>query len=91
MVVSGDMPVSGLDGDRGSAGITCCAVLLSPEAGGSDKASEGILLLVLSGASAGAVGDKVAVCIWDRPPMMEEDTCYIKDRKCCCFRKASCL
>ena len=46
-----------LAGDSGSAGITCCAALLAPEAGGSDKASEGLLLLVLSGASAGAMGD----------------------------------
>lgn len=64
--------MSELDGDHGSAGITCCAVLLAPEAGGSDKASEGILLLVLSGASAGAMGDKAVVCIWDRTPMMGE-------------------
>ena len=49
--------MSELAGDHGSAGITCCAVLLAPKAGGSDKASEGILLLVLSGASAGAMGN----------------------------------
>lgn len=49
-----------LAGDSGSAGITCCAALLSQEAGGSDKASEGILLLVLSGASAGTVGSESA-------------------------------
>lgn len=69
-----------LVGDSGSAGITCCAALLAPEAGGSDKASEGILLLVLSGASAGAMGDKAVVCIWDRTPMMAENTCYIKEK-----------
>lgn len=72
--------MSELAGDRGSAGITCCAALLSPEAGGSDKVSEGFLLLVLSGASAGAVGCKAAMCIWDRPPMMAEDTRYIKEK-----------
>ena len=72
--------MSELAGDHGSAGITCCAVLLAPEAGGSDKASEGILLLVLSGASAGAMGDKAVVCIWDRTPMMAENTCYIKEK-----------
>ena len=57
MVVSGDMPVSGLDGAYSCTGTGSGQAVFSTEGSGGNKDAQRFLLLVLSDPSAGALGN----------------------------------
>ena len=57
MAVSGDMSVSELDGGVGGPGADPGKAVFGRQRAGQDKDAPGLLLLVLSGPSAGIMGD----------------------------------